>query len=245
MPGMLPLNREKCWEKGRGLCSSKVLSLTAGAPDPSSGVPERNTRNSPFTRAARADSCHRRQIDAHVRLHSNGGVARDFCPSSGECFLFVMGAAHLSSAFAHLANPRQWSRAPTCYLKGSGAESGSSGHCGLKPSRGLIRVICGLMTNMELPGRCVLLAALVMSVPHPACSGQCFLHVNYSPARAIKTRRLAKRRRMVSDSEWRTDWYGEMGVIWICKTNQNFACAYTPNKILLNPANLHSDWFRS
>lgn len=25
-----PLNREKCWEKGRGLCSSKVLSLTAG-----------------------------------------------------------------------------------------------------------------------------------------------------------------------------------------------------------------------
>lgn len=55
-----------------------------------------------------------------------------------------MGAYHLSSAFAHLANPRQWSRAPTCNLKGSGAESGSCAYCGLKPSRGLIRVICGL-----------------------------------------------------------------------------------------------------
>lgn len=108
-----------------------------------------------------------------------------------------MGAAHLGSAFAHLANPRQWSRAPTCNLKGSGAESGSRGYCGLKPSRGLI--ICGLMINMELPGRCMLFAALVMSVPHPACSGQCFMHVNYSPARAIKISWLAKHAWCLSD----------------------------------------------
>lgn len=38
-----PLNREKCWEKGRGLCSSKRLSLR-GAPDSSSGVTEQHAQ---------------------------------------------------------------------------------------------------------------------------------------------------------------------------------------------------------
>ncbi len=124
--------------------------------------------------------------DAYLRLHTNGVVARDLCLISAEQFLFVMGADHLRSAFAHLANPRQWSRAP-CNLKGSGAESGSRAYRGLKPLAGfetcnfcLFYVFPGLMTNMELPGRCVLLAALLMSVPHPVRSGQ---YVNYSPSR--------------------------------------------------------------
>ncbi len=131
--------------------------------------------------------------DAYLRLHINGVVARELCPISAEQFLFVMGADHLRSAFAHLASPRQWSRAPTCNLKGSGAESGSRAYCGLKPLAGFdtcnlwllfyLFFSPGLMTNMELPGRCVLFAALLMSVPHPVRSGQCFTHVNYSPSR--------------------------------------------------------------
>lgn len=253
-----PLNREKCWEKGRGLCSSKLLSLR-GAPDSSSGVTERHaqpheSRSEQNTRGARPGT-DVTLTDACLGLHTNGVVARESCLISAEQILFVTGADHLLSAFAHLADPRQWSRAPTRNLKGSGAKSGSCAYCGLKPPAGFDRCnlwlffnyyyFSGLMTNMELPGRCVLFAALLMSVPLPVRSGQCFTHVivNYSPSRCDQNK-LSGCQPNRDSCVWRTGCYGEkeMGMIWICKTKPNFAYPYTPNiQMWLNPTNLQID----
>lgn len=93
-----PLNREKCWEKGRGLRSSKLLSLT-GAPDSSLGVTEQhaqphesrseqNTRTTHFYPSSATGQLSLGTevalTDAYFEVRTNGVVARELCPISGE-----------------------------------------------------------------------------------------------------------------------------------------------------------------
>lgn len=252
-----PLNREKCWVKGRGLCSSKVLSLT-GAPDSSSGVTEQhaqphesrseqNTHNSLLygQRKRTAVTGDRSDSDRRILMVTHQWRCRERFLSF---FRWIVSVCYGGiSPQLSVCAPGQPTPMKSCsYMQSERLWSGIRFLCVLwiKTLAGFDTCNLwifppGLMTNMELPGRCMLFAALVMSVPHPACSGQC---LNYSPARAIKTSWLVVNQ-TGTPAVRRTDWYGGMRMIWICKTKPNFACAYTPSKMLLNPAKMHSDWF--